>query len=205
MPLPAPAWLSLLEAVQFVVEATCESEDRVREVLTGAGLMGTIIATGCRHLSSYKDSARYFAHPILDERETVPQEAWGTAICWSKSRVGMYDLIRLDRAEIERWLAAAATNWNEQPREETPPLRAEPRNPQSKERPRPKRDVVKRVLLKMFPNGLPSKDELPDYMLLKKCSSPDLKDTSPDTIVRAAADMREAQQSSEPLGGRLQK
>jgi hypothetical protein len=190
MPLPAPAWLSLLEAVRSVVEATSESEDRVREVLTGAGLMGAIIATGCRHLSSYKDSARYFAHPFLDERETVPQEAWGTAICWSKSRVGRYDLIRLDRADIERWLAAAATNGNEQPREESSQLRTEPGNPRSKKRSRPKREPAKKLLRGMFPGTFPTKDELPDRKLFRKCKGSEWDGISFDTISRAAEELR---------------
>ena len=63
MPRPAPAWLSLLEAVQFVVEDTCESEDRVREVLTGAGLMGTI---------SRPDAATFRATKIWQATSPIP-------------------------------------------------------------------------------------------------------------------------------------
>ena len=120
MPLPVSTWLSLSPAVRFVVEATGESEDRARAALIEAGLVGEIIATGCRHLSTSKDSAMYFAHRALNEPESVPPQAWGTAISWPESRIGSYDLVRLNRADIERWLAAAATNGDEHPREKSP-------------------------------------------------------------------------------------
>jgi hypothetical protein len=110
MPLPVPAWLSLLETVRFVIEVTGDEEDRVRAALTEAGLTGAITATGCRHSSAHPNPARYFAHPVLADRETVPSSAWGTAISWPESRVGRYDLVRFDRADIERWLALAATD-----------------------------------------------------------------------------------------------
>jgi hypothetical protein len=120
MRLPVSALLSLSEAVRFVGEATSEKENRVRAALREAGLAGAITATGCLHLSAHLDPARYFAHPALNEREPVPPEDWGTTISWMESRIGRYDLVLLNRADIERWLAAAATNGNEQPREANP-------------------------------------------------------------------------------------
>jgi hypothetical protein len=153
MPLPAPAWLSLLEAVQFVIKPTGESKNRVHEVLTGAGLMGAITATGCRHLSTCKDSAMYFAHLALDERETVPPETWGTTISWLESRIGRYDLVRLNRADIERWLAAAATNGEEQPREKSPSLRPKKRNKQTQV------DGIAEWLREHYPNRPPMRVE----------------------------------------------
>jgi hypothetical protein len=118
MPLPQPAWLSLAETVWFAVAATGESEDRVRSALTEAALAGTIAATGCRHRSAHPNPDRYFAHPLLYDREVVPSSAWGTAISWPQSRVGIYDLVRFHRAEIERWLGtvpAAAVSPDELP------------------------------------------------------------------------------------------
>jgi hypothetical protein len=111
MPLPVPDLLSLPETVRFVIEATGESEDRVRSTLLEATLAGTITATGCRHRSTLaqRDPKRYFAHPVLYEREVVPSWAWGTRGCWPLSRVGIYDLVRFGRAEIERWLGTAET------------------------------------------------------------------------------------------------
>jgi hypothetical protein len=116
MPLPGPAWLSLPETVQFVIERSREAEDRVRSALIEAALAGTITATGCRHQAVLRppgpdparNYARYFAHPVLADREVLPAWAWGTAmISWAQSRVGMYDLVRFSRAEIERWLGTA--------------------------------------------------------------------------------------------------
>jgi hypothetical protein len=57
----------------------------------------------------------------------------GTTISWRESRIGRYDLVRLNRVDIERWLAAAATNGNEQPREETPSPRPKKGNRQTKQ------------------------------------------------------------------------
>jgi hypothetical protein len=108
MPLPASDSLSPLEAVQFVVKATGEPVQRVCTALAEAALAGTMTATGCRHLSAHRDPAKYFAHPVLAARETVPSEAWGAPISWAKSRVGRYDLVRFNRADISRWLAAAS-------------------------------------------------------------------------------------------------
>jgi hypothetical protein len=121
MPLPVSAWLPLSETAQFIMEHTGESEDRVRAALTEAGLTGAISATGCLHLSSHPNPARYFAHPALGDRVTLPPEAWGTAISWRESRIGRYDLVRLNRAHINRWLVTVATNAEGQPREESPP------------------------------------------------------------------------------------
>jgi hypothetical protein len=113
MPLPVSTWLSLSETVAFVVEATGEPEDRVRAALTEAALAGEITATGCLHLSMLPFRSQryydiYFAHPALSDRKGVPSSAWGAAISWSKSRVGRYDLVRFERAEIERWLGRTA-------------------------------------------------------------------------------------------------
>jgi hypothetical protein len=107
MPLPVSAWLSLQDAVRFVIGATDEDEDRVRAALIEAGLAGVIAATGCLHLSAHPNAARYFAHPVLADRTPIPTQTWGTTISWPESRVGRYDLVRFDRADIERWLAAA--------------------------------------------------------------------------------------------------
>jgi len=125
MPLPGPAWLSLPETVRFVIERTGEAEDRVRSTLIEAALAGTTTATGSRHLSALDPEryhARYFAHPVLAEREVLPAWAWGTAmISWAQSRVGMYDLVRFTRAEIERWLSTAEPERRAQHEEPTSP------------------------------------------------------------------------------------
>jgi hypothetical protein len=111
MPLPKSAWLSLPETVQVVIERSGEAEDRVRSTLIEAALAGTITATGCRHLSGLnlvRYYSRYFAHPVLVDREVVPASAWGTAmISWAQSHVDRYDLVRFERAGIHRWLDTA--------------------------------------------------------------------------------------------------
>jgi hypothetical protein len=107
MPLPVSTSLSLLGAVRFVVNATGESEDCVRTALIDAGITGAISATGCQHSSAHPNLARYFAHPVLSGRENVPSWAWSGPFDWRASRVGRYDLVRIDRAEIGRWLAPA--------------------------------------------------------------------------------------------------
>jgi hypothetical protein len=109
MPLPVSPWLSLLEAVLFVVDATGKDKSRVAEELIKAALTGEITATGQLHLSAalLRDPARYFAHPALSKRENVPPSAWGGKINWVRSRIGGYDLVSINRAEIERWLATA--------------------------------------------------------------------------------------------------
>jgi hypothetical protein len=140
MPLPVSALLSLPEAVRFLEEATSENENRVRAALREAGLAGAITATGCLHSSSLPDPAKYFAHPALNEREPVPPHEWGTTISWLESRIGRYDLVRLNRADIERWLAAAATNGDEQPREKSP----SPRPKKAKKDTKP--DAIAKIL-----------------------------------------------------------
>jgi hypothetical protein len=71
---------------------------------------------------------------------------------------------------------------------------------QRRKRSQPKRTLAKRLLQKMFPNGLPSKDELPPKALLAKCKGDDWKGILPDTLERAATELREAQQSDPPRG-----
>jgi hypothetical protein len=108
MPLPVSPLLSLPETVQLVMGRTGEGEARIRATLTEAALTGAITATGCLHLSYLPTGRRYWEHSALDDRTAVPAQTWGTAISWPESRVGRYDLVRFDRADIERWLASAA-------------------------------------------------------------------------------------------------
>jgi hypothetical protein len=93
---------------------------------------------------------------------------------------------------LECWLRenAMPLGWNEE--------LAERKDGQTKKRQHPKRDPAKGILRKMYPNGLPSKENLPDHELLKKCKGPEWKDKeiSPDTIKRAAEELREEQQTA---------
>jgi hypothetical protein len=123
LPLPVSTWLSLCEALKFVIESTGEDETRVRKALRDAGLTGKLTATGCLHLSASPDPKRYFAHPALANRETIPPENWGLQISWPESRIGRHDMVQLNRVDIEPWLAAI--NEGEQPRGES-------RSPQTK-------------------------------------------------------------------------
>jgi hypothetical protein len=113
MPLPVSRLLSLSETLQFIAHASGENENSVRAVLTGAAFAGEIVATGCLHLSMLPFRSRqsyesYFAHPALSDRTSVESSAWGGGpISWELNRVGRYDLVRFDRADIERWLASA--------------------------------------------------------------------------------------------------
>jgi hypothetical protein len=121
MPLPESALLSLPETVRLVTERTGEAADRVYTALTEAALSGAIVATGCLHLSgidparSARYYAAYFGHPALSDREIVPAAAWSAPISWPKSRVQRYDHVRFNRADIDRWLASAATSRQSEP------------------------------------------------------------------------------------------
>ncbi len=107
MPLPVSGSLSLAEAGQFVVDATGAGQHSVAAALKEDGITGSISATGCLHSSALPNLAQYFAHPVLGDRQTVPAAAWRGPIDWRLSRIGRYDQVRIDRAEIERWLATA--------------------------------------------------------------------------------------------------
>jgi hypothetical protein len=108
MSLPASAWLSLRQAIDLIIQITSESEARVRESLQDAGLAGEIIATGHTH-SSYapRHTEKYFQAPQRGH-EQVPKQEWGGCINWNISRIGGYSSVRIDRAEIFRWLRTAA-------------------------------------------------------------------------------------------------
>jgi hypothetical protein len=106
MPLPEPTSLSLQQSVRLIAKRLRKSVRRVRESLIAAALEGTISATGCPHASAVPGEPEYFA-ARLNPRTDVRPEAWGGEICWRISRVGLYSLVRIDQAEIERWLAKA--------------------------------------------------------------------------------------------------
>jgi hypothetical protein len=107
MALPGSALLSLAQAARLIHERTREPVRRVREALFEAAIAGDITATGCVHASTLLGEPEYFA-ARMNPRTNVPPEAWGDEICWGISRVGLYSMVRFDRAEIERWLASAA-------------------------------------------------------------------------------------------------
>jgi hypothetical protein len=116
MPLPVSANLSLPETIRLVRERTGEAGDRVCATLIKAALASEITATGCRHRSiinparSERYYSLYFDHPALFDREIVPSSEWGASISWPRSRVGRYDLVFFERADVERWLDPAATD-----------------------------------------------------------------------------------------------
>jgi hypothetical protein len=107
MPLPESTSLTLQQSLRLIAKRVRKSIHRVRESLVTAAIEGTITATGCRHASALPGEPEYFAAP-MNRRTDVSPEAWGSEICWQISRVGLYSLVRFDRAEIERWLATAA-------------------------------------------------------------------------------------------------
>jgi hypothetical protein len=101
-----------------------------------------------------------------------------------------------DLCDVQKWIREnALPQWCREARAFEPP-----EHPQAKRRPRPKRDRAQRLLLKMFPPGLPSKDELPDQELIAMCKGIDWKDISPDTLARAIAELREAKKSDPSRG-----
>jgi len=59
---------------------------------------------------------------------------------------------------------------------------SERKDGQTKKRPRPQRNKAKQLLRKMFPGGMPSKDELPDRNLRTQCIGAEWKGISDDTI-----------------------
>jgi hypothetical protein len=84
-----------------------------------------------------------------------------------------YCCVEADQRAVERWIIE-----NVLPPEEP------------KRRPQPQRERAKRLLKKMFPKGVPPKDELPDHKLFQKCKGPEWNGISPDTVARAAEDLR---------------
>ena len=179
MPLPVSDSLSLSGAVQFVMEKTGEIEARVYAALTEAGLTGALTATGCLHLSALSDPAKYFDHPALSERMPVPPGNWGLPISWQKSRIGRYDLVRLNRADIERWLAAAPANGNKQP----PAASPSPRPKKAKKE--TKADAVAALLREHFPDRpAMTVDELKRVIEQQRT---DIGQFSPRTLRRAIA------------------
>jgi hypothetical protein len=70
---------------------------------------------------------------------------------------------------------------------------AERKAEQSKKRSQPQRNKAKQLLRKMFPGGIPSKDELPDRDLRAQCKGAEWNGISDDTIARAAAALRDGQ------------
>jgi len=107
MRLPVSGLLSLAEAGQLVVDATGKDQTSVADALIEAGINGAISATGCLHSSTHRNLARYFAHPVRSDRQNVPAQAWSGPIDWRESRIDRYDLVRINRADIERWLSTA--------------------------------------------------------------------------------------------------
>ena len=121
VPLPLSGLLSLAEAARTIADDTGEDHQRIKAALVEAGLAEAIIATGCLHLSAHPNPVRYFAHPVLGERQEIPTQAWGEPIDWRRSRIGRYDLVRLDRIEIRQWIANAGQESQTQPAGENLP------------------------------------------------------------------------------------
>ena len=116
MPLPVSGLLSLAKVLRFVVDATGEDHQTVANSLREAGITGAIWATGCLHLSAHPNLTRYFAAPASPNRRSVPSTAWNEPIDWRLSRVGRYDLVRIDKSEVERWLARSIKSRRRKPR-----------------------------------------------------------------------------------------
>jgi hypothetical protein len=161
LPLPVSGLLSLAEVHRFVVDATAEDKQPVATVLIEAGITGAISATGCLHSSAHPNPARYFAHPVLGDRQNVPAAAWGGPIDWRLSRVGRYDLVRVERAEIERWLGTAVdkSRTEEQPGVGPEPQAADavPRDAQRAARGKQTMEAAAReFIVATYPNGIPA-------------------------------------------------
>jgi hypothetical protein len=92
---------------------------------------------------------------------------------------GRFTDVQADLRGVETWIFKNALQ--------------KPEHPQSKKASQPQRDKAKQLLRKMFPDRVPSKEELPNHALLVKCRGSDWNGISPDTIVRAANDLRESQ------------
>ena len=107
MRLPVSSLLSLAEAGQFVVDATGEDQTRVADALKEAGINDAVSATRRLHNSMHRNLARYFEHPVLSDRQKVPATEWSGPIDWRASRIGRYDLVRINRADIEHRLSTA--------------------------------------------------------------------------------------------------
>jgi hypothetical protein len=98
---------------------------------------------------------------------------------------GRFTDVQADLRGVETWIFKNAL----------PPWWLEALVKQKPKHPQPQRDRAKRLLQKLFPGGLPSKEELPNHALLVKCKGSDWNGISPDTIERAADDLRESQRS----------
>jgi hypothetical protein len=98
--------------------------------------------------------------------------------------VGRFIDVQADLRGVETWIFKNALQpwWLETLVKQKP-----------KQASQPQRDKAKQLLLKMFPDRMPSKEELSNRALLVKCKGSDWKGISTDTIVRAANDLRESQ------------
>jgi hypothetical protein len=106
MPLPESTSLTLQQAIRLIAKRVRKPMQCVREAFVTAAIEGRITATGCPHASTLYGEPEYFDAP-LSPRTDVKPEAWEDEICWQKSRVGRYSSVRIDRAEIDRWLGMA--------------------------------------------------------------------------------------------------
>lgn len=95
--------------------------------------------------------------------------------------------VETNQTALECWLRenAMPLGWNEE--------LAERMAEQSKKRSQPQRNKAKQLLRKIFPGGIPSKDELPDKDLRAQCKGAEWNGISDDTIARAAAELRDGQ------------
>jgi hypothetical protein len=98
------ARLSLLETVRLVARQKGVSGARAQHLLREAASNGEITASGHRHASAVFPQPEYWA-AARGRRFAVSVEEWADEIGWRINRVGRFDLVQFDRAEIERWLA----------------------------------------------------------------------------------------------------
>ena len=187
-----------------------------KNVLTRAIRSGKVAVQGCRDTSLGLETPERIEAKIDAETEinislneiTLRKvyDIPATDNCPARKdrlEIAKFKRVQADKASVEQWLRKnVLPAGDEAPDDvETGEKAEESSSPNHKKRPQPKRDRAKRLLQKIFGDRLPSKADLPDHELLRKCKGPEWNDISTETILRAATDLREAQQSAEPQAG----
>jgi hypothetical protein len=104
MGLPPPEWLSLAQAVSFVIDRCRCSKREAEDALQQAGRDGRLEAKGSIPLSTHPDLKKREAHPVR-RYEALRDVGWNQPIDWVAGKIGFYSAVIIKRSSIESWLA----------------------------------------------------------------------------------------------------
>lgn len=103
MGLPPPEWLSLSQAVSFVIDRCLCSKREAEDALQQAGQDGRLEAKGSIPLSAHPDPKKRESHPAR-RYEILRDVDWNNPIDWNASKIGPYSDAVIKRLSIESWL-----------------------------------------------------------------------------------------------------